>query len=347
LDRLPNKLNQKINLAKDIKRFKEKYRFKKMGEKELKGAKGKDLDVIGIGNLNIDFLIQLKRFPKEDEKLLVDNLSISPGGSACNFAVACSKLGLKTGFIGHIGKDQFGKEIIENLKRNQIDYSQIKIEEGMSSGISLAFTTKQEKHFVLSYRGANQLLKSRELELEYLKRAKSIHGASIAPSLAQKIGRVATKLRIMSSLDVGAEFLNIKTKDFLGIVERFSICFINQAFYQKIFGKVPTKHNLLSRFPRGLEVLVLSKGSKGAVASDGENFFDFPAHKVRVKSTTGAGDAFSAGFISSWLKTKNVQEALKIGITVASLKVQKVGGQEGLPTFKEVKQFLKSKEKVI
>jgi sugar/nucleoside kinase (ribokinase family) len=319
----------------------------KMEKRELKEVKGNDLDVIGIGNLNMDFLIQLQRFPKKDEKLLIDNLTISPGGSACNFAVACSKLGLKTGFIGHVGKDQFGKEIIENLKRNKIDCSQIKIEERLSSGISLAFTIKQRKHFVLSYREANQLLKSGDLKLDYLKRVKLIHGASIVPLLAQKMAKIATKLQIKSSLDVGADFLNLKGKDFLDIVKRFSICFINQASYQKIFGKVPIEENILSDFPEGLEVLVVSKGSEGAIASDGRNFFSLPAYNVKVKSTTGAGDAFSAGFISSWLRAKNIREALKIGIAVASLKVQKVGGQEGLPNFKEVKKFLKSQEDAI
>jgi len=312
-----------------------------MKKKEPK-AESKDLDVIGIGNLNMDFHISIERFPKEDEKILIDDLSISPGGSACNFAVACSRLGLKTGFIGHVGKDQLGKEIIRNLKDSGIDRPHIIFDEEKSSGISLAFTTKQEKHLVLSYRGANQLLNKSDLKEGYLKRARLAHGASITPLLAREIGEISFNLGIGSSLDVGAEFLSISTVDFLKIIKKFSVCFINQAFYRKIFGKAPIKKNILSDFPKGLEVLVVCKGSEGASASDGSSFFDFPACEVGVRSTTGAGDAFSAGFISSWLDTKDIQKSLRIGIAVSSLKVQEVGAQRGLPTVKELKQFLKS-----
>ena len=103
-----------------------------------------NLDVVAVGNLNIDLICKMKRLPGRDEKLLMEEFARRLGGGAANFAVACSKLGLRSGFIGCVGNDEFGREILEDLRREKVDTSHIGVV-GAPTGLVFSFSRKNKK----------------------------------------------------------------------------------------------------------------------------------------------------------------------------------------------------------
>jgi len=145
------------------------------------------LDMIAIGNLNVDLIGKVKKLPARDEKLLLEEFAMRPGGGAANFAAACSKLGLKSGFIGCVGNDEFGKELLANLKRHGVDTSRIKIVDA-PTGLVIAPSTAKGNHFLLAHRGANLSLKSEDISSEYISGTKLLHASSVTPDIAITVG---------------------------------------------------------------------------------------------------------------------------------------------------------------
>ncbi|MCS7131810.1 MAG: carbohydrate kinase family protein [Hadesarchaea archaeon] len=303
-----------------------------------------NIDVVAVGNLNVDLICKVSKLPREDEKLLADEFVRSPGGGAANFAVACSKLGLQTGFIGCVGDDDFGKWILEDLKRNDVDTSRIKIV-AAPTGLVLSLSTRKGEHFLIAHRGANLCLKPEDLDQGYLRSARLVHASSVVEEVAKAVGSRARELGILASLDVGAELSVLGRRKLLRILELFDICFMNRRAYRNLFGDMPSRASLLRNFPVGLKVLVVTLGPKGAAATDGEGIFLEPAYRVEVRDTTGAGDAFAAAFDAVWMKSGDVKRALTYAVAEAAIKVQHVGSREGLPTMEELEKFIRTHER--
>ncbi len=81
----------------------------------------KTFHILSIGNANMDLLMKLPRIPLEDEKIQATEIEERPGGSASNYAVAASRLGLQTGFIGCVGQDEHGKNLALALTKENVD----------------------------------------------------------------------------------------------------------------------------------------------------------------------------------------------------------------------------------
>lgn len=299
------------------------------------------MDVIAVGNLNVDLICKVDRLPRRDEKLLTEEFIKRPGGGAANFAVACSKLGLRSGFIGCVGDDALGKEVLEDLRQNDVDTSRIKVV-AAPTGMVLSLSTRMGDHFLVAYRGANLHLKPEDVNEDYLKDAKLVHASSVVGEVAKAVGSKARELGILASLDVGAELTALEKGKLLRILGLFDICFMNRRAYKNIFEAGPHRAGLLKDFPKGLGVLVITLGPRGAMATDGENVFFKPAHRVEVKDTTGAGDAFAAAFDAIWMQSGDVEKALTYAVAEAAIKIQHIGAREGLPTMKELEEFVRA-----
>ncbi len=303
------------------------------------------LDVIAVGNLNIDLIGKIKRLPALDEKLLLDELVRRPGGGAANFAVACSRLGFKSGFIGCVGNDEFGKEILTDLKCEGVDTTRTRVVDA-PTGLVFALSTPKGDHFLLTYRGANLSLKPENIDDEYIRGAKLLHASSVAPEIALAVGSEARRQKIYASLDVGAELAELKKRKLIDTVKLFDVCFMNRIAYRKIFKAEPSEKGMLEKFPKGLEVLAITMGGEGAMATDGIKVVARPAYKVQARDSTGAGDAFAAAFDIIWLQTGDLKKAIRYALAEAAIKVQYVGAREGLPTMEELEKFVKAKSQI-
>ena len=299
------------------------------------------LDVIAVGNLNVDLIGKVKKLPARDEKLLLEEFARRPGGGAANFAVACSKLGLKSGFIGCVGSDEFGKEVLTDLRREGVDTTQIKIVDA-PTGLVIALSTAEGDHFLLAYRGANLFLKPDDISADYIKGAKLLHASSVTPEIALAVGSNAKKHGIQTSLDLGAELAELEKGELLDVVGLFDICFMNRRSYRKVFGETPSERGMLKNFPKNLKAMIVTMGADGAMATDGSEVIFHPSYKVRVEDSTGAGDAFAAAFDVIWLKGGVLEKSIKYALAEAAIKVQHVGGRAGLPTMREVEEFVRT-----
>jgi len=298
------------------------------------------VDIIGVGNANMDIIVKVQKLPTVDEKILAEDVKFLPGGGASNFAVACSRLGTSTGFIGCVGDDHFGKLILENFRRERVDVSHVKIVR-RNTGFVIVISDAQGRYFMVANRGANLELKPENLDEKYISCAKLVHGSSLRSEIAKALGRKAKKFNVFSSIDIGAELAHLGRSEVLEVLENYDFVFLNRTSYRLIFNVNPVRENLLKYFPKGPKVLLITLGEDGVLVCDGKRVIHVPAVKVKVVDTVGAGDAFAAAFLVYFLKTEDLEIAAKYAVAAAAFKIQKIGGQKGLPTREELESFIR------
>jgi len=299
------------------------------------------VDIIGVGNANMDIIVKVSRLPTVDEKILAEDVKFLPGGGASNFAVACSRLGASAGFIGCVGDDHFGRLILENFRREGVDVSRVKIVR-RNTGFVIAISDVQGRYFMVASRGANLELKPENLDEKYISCAKLVHGSSLRSEIAEALGMKAKKFNVLSSIDIGAELAHLGRSKVLEILRNYDFVFLNRTSYRLIFNASLVRENLLKYFPKGPKILLVTLGEDGVLVCDGKRVIHVPAVKVKVVDTVGAGDAFAAAFLVYFLETEDLEDAARYAVAAAAFKIQKVGGQKGLPTREELENFVKN-----
>lgn len=301
----------------------------------------KALDVIAIGNINVDLTAVVDKIPEEDSEVEAKSFSINFGGSAANFAVAASRLGLKTGIIAWVGSDVFGDLSLQDLMKEGVDVSRVKYSDLMPTGSVTVLVSPDGSRRMIAFRGANKLLSADDLDEKYLSRATLVHASNVSINLASEIAAKARKLGIKFSYDPGGLGVQADKDALEKIFSDTDILFCNKVEAHTIVGSDDVE-KCAEHLSNLADIVVVKMGKEGALIRSGKMLHKVPAFKVNVVDTTGAGDAFNAGFILGLLKDQPLDVAGLIANATAALKITKAGARQGLPTLSQVKKFLES-----
>jgi sugar/nucleoside kinase (ribokinase family) len=294
--------------------------------------------VVALGDINIDISMIGTTSAEIGHEVLVDNMVVSPAGSSGYFAFGIARLGDDCRFVGRLGGDYFGKFILDRMKSFGISTNYIKIDPDASTGITVSIVSKGGERALLSYLGSTELFNVGDIDERAFMGARHLHiGAlpllkALQPSVPQLLMK-AQKSGMTTSLDTGwdptgqwdvgetLQWVNIflpNEEEALAITKEKSI---NQA-----------SSKLLASGP---SAIVIKRGAKGSIVATREGNFDVPPFKVNPVDTTGAGDAFDAGFIFNFLRGKSLLECAKCGNAAGALKTLR-SGCEGLPDLKSI-----------
>ncbi|MCL0094599.1 carbohydrate kinase family protein [Dehalococcoidales bacterium] len=303
-----------------------------------------NIEVIGLGALNIDYLYKVERI-LDDGEAVVEESALSPGGSAANTIYGLAKLRVNTGFTGVVGDDAEGKMLLQDFEKVGVDISQIKVKHKAKTGSVLCLSDRFGRRSLYVVPGANNLLTMDDLDLTYINQAKVLHLSSFADDRQLKV-----ILELIDKLDLsikvsfapGALYAIKGLKELSPILDRTYILFINQNEIRQLTGEdvIAGSESCLKQ---GCQIVVVTLGEGAAVAyiKDAENeYLIEPSCRdigARV-DTTGAGDAFATGFLYGLVKGKGVKECGRLGDIVAQLSITKMGAREGLPTFDQLAQ---------
>jgi ribokinase len=291
-----------------------------------------ELRAIGFGALNVDKLYVVDKIPGPDEEGFVKDVSVSPGGSAANTIVALSRLGVKTAYIGKVGNDEGGRILLENLKNEGVDTSCVVRAEGRS-GSAMILVDERGNRAILVDPGVNDTLRYEEIDMESAKQYGLIH----LTSFICKNGLDSLK----SQKRVVREFEFVSFDPGMVYVERGLDEMVDFLKYTTVF--LPSKSEIEMLFNMnyrdaaeeslnlGVEVVAVKMGSEGCWIKTKNREVRVDPFRVEVVDTTGAGDAFNAGFLYGYLSGKDVEECGRMGNYVASRCIQKYGARDGLP----------------
>jgi ribokinase len=300
------------------------------------------MEIIGLGALNIDHIKMVERILEDGEALVLDSYS-SPGGSAANTIYGLARLGVSTGFCGAVGDADYGKILLQDFQKVGVDTSRIRVKRGAKTGTVLCLSDKLGRRSLYVLPGANSLFTMDDLDPAYINQASMLHLSSFADDRQFKI-----LLQLMDKLDLtvklsfapGTLYARKGLNTLAPILKRTYILFLNQSELQQLTGKDVTS-GAESCLRQGCQKVVVTLGTGGKLGKmtavgyirDAENEYLIRPQDLGASiDTTGAGDAFAAGFLYGLVNNKSLEECGRLGNIVAQFCISQIGAREGLPT---------------
>jgi ribokinase len=301
------------------------------------------LDIIGFGALNYDRLYVVDKIPAAGEEIVIKKIVEESGGSAANTIVGLSRLELKTGFIGIVGFDDEARLIMNAFETNKVDTSNISVTSSGRTGSVVGFVDKNGERSLSVYPGVNNSLEISDINIGYAKRAKFIHLSSFVSSkqLNEQIQLIRTlkkeRPEIKISFSPGMIYARKGMEKLYPIIKETYVLFLAENEVRLLTGlKLAQTGRPLEKagkifLNKGVKLLVITLGTKGCYVTDGKTSKFIASHQPKkVVDTTGAGDAFAAGFLFGLLSNKNFSICGEYGNRMASECITKYGARKGL-----------------
>ena len=275
------------------------------------------------------------------EKIPLESVQYEVGGSACNIAVGLTRLGFKTSFVTAIGEDSPAEKILNRLIDEGVNTDNIVQKESIKTGFSVVFSIDGDRT-IFSYHAL------KDYSVVKIKKSLSMKWLMLT-SLGENIEAIENRI-IEEVSENNAKFAwnpgSIQIRNgvshYRHLLKCNSILFLNREEAMK-FLDFPVKPQIedvvrkLAQF--GSKIIVVTNGREGALAYDGKEFYYAKADEhIRRVDATGAGDAFSSGFLASIanedfktpLPADAIQKALRWGIKNSNSVIKYVGAQKGL-----------------
>ncbi len=300
-----------------------------------------------IGDINVDLLMAgLRSPPVEDREVLCESFDIVLGSSAVIAACTYSHLGGRARFFGLAGNDYFGRFMLRGMKDCGIDTAGVRFTDRAKTGVTVSMAHRSTRTQV-TYPGAIPLLRAADIDREALWRCRHAHftGVYLQDGLRGDLAdllRQARERGLSTSLDSQWD----PAGTWQGLAEwlpLLDIFFCNQDEARSITGEEDARKACLVLRRRTARPLV-KLGAEGALYCDepSQRVVHAPTRRVEAVDTTGAGDAFDAGFLYAALDRRmDLPEAVRFANAVGTRCCLFRGGVEARSTYPQILEFLK------
>ncbi len=296
-------------------------------------------DVIGFGALNVDTLLKVDKVAGAEEESFIHDYTEACGGSAANTMVGLARLGCRVGFIGKVADDHEGKLQIDCFKTEGVDTDGIIHASKGKSGVCLGFVDKKGARALYLNPGVNDTIEFREIQPAYVTQTQFLHLSSF---VGEKSFRTQKKLlsflpdSVKISFDPGSVYAQKGFSAIEPIIQNSFVMMPNELELQLLTGETEVPKGAAALLDAGVKIVAVKLGAKGCYVTNGQEKRTIEPFKVTVVDTTGAGDAFNAGFLYGLLHDKPLAECGQLGNFVAAQSVTKMGARAGLPYEKDL-----------
>lgn len=296
-----------------------------------------EYDVITLGHALVDIRFIVDRFVGPDEEATIIKQTRSVGGSAANVAIDVSRLGGSAATIIKVGLDGFGRLIIDELMREEVDVSGVKVCLG-DTGFTVVIIDKEGRVKMYGFKGASEKLEPRDIDENIISRGKYLHIASLRLDTSIRGAETAKEHGLTVSWDPGRRQAQHGIEYYRELLRLIDIVLVNRLEARCLTGKEDYREAARIIASMGPSIVVVKRGSEGVYVYDAGNTeeIDLPAFKVpRVVDTTGAGDAFAAGLLLGLSRSYSLRKAVVYANAVAALKIMHLGSHH-VPSHEEV-----------
>jgi ribokinase len=293
-----------------------------------------------IGSSNTDMVIKTSKLPIPGETILGGKFFMNPGGKGANQAVAAARLGAKVSFIAKTGDDVFGKQARQIFENENINTDYLVTDPGHPSGVALITVDAKGENCIVVAPGSNGYLSQGDIDLAREEILRSdivlmqleipletvVYAANLAFDAGKKVilnpapaaqitDELLSKLYLITPNETEAELISgIPVKD----IESATLAARN------LFG-------------RGVKVVIITLGSKGALLYTGDDAKLIPSPKVEAIDTTAAGDVFNGAIAVAISEGLELEKAVEFACKAAAISVTRMGAQASAPYWKEIK----------
>lgn len=299
-----------------------------MASKAKAGRGAGALDAVCLGMIVADVVAKpVAGLPEKGDTQKVDYLNLHNGGDTSNVAVNLAKLGVRSGIICRVGDDHFGSFLTGMLRQNGVETSHVIVDKAAATAACLALVRPDgERSFF--YKGdANDRLTPADVDFDYVTRAKVLHtgGTLLLAGLDGKplagVLKEARRRGITTSMDVAWDTSGLWLRKLEPCLEHLDIFLPSHDEAREIAGLDDPE--AIGRFflDYGIGIVGVKLGARGAYVTDGKRACFVPSlvKPGGVVDTTGAGDAFMAGFLAARLRGRDLERCARFASAVSAV----------------------------
>lgn len=287
--------------------------------------------ILTIGDAMLDVIV------KVDSQINFDSdtraqITTCGGGAAANSASWLTRAGISADFFGAVGSDASGRLFIDELRQFGVS-PRVQIVEGARTGTVVVFVAENGARTMFPDAGANCSLRASALPEPGEFNAILLSGYSLFnPEISDEVSQIIKAIRT-ANIPLAFDPASVGIMQEFGLerlrlqLSHFELLLMNEAEARFISGQEDLNRALdyLLQFAR---IVAIKRGSAGAIAAtQSGDHFAAPAKEANVVDTTGAGDAFNAGFIATWVKTGRIDAAVESGVSIAAECVATIGAR--------------------
>jgi len=294
-------------------------------------------DVVVCGSLNMDLLSQVERLPLPGETVLGTRYQHSAGGKGLNQAIACARMGVPTAMIGAVGDDAHGNSLIELLRAEDIDISQVRTRTGATTGLAQVMLAASGENSIVVHAGANASLKPNDVvrdlpeAIVYLAQLETpLETIEAFFDAAKQVGGCCV-LNTAPAV-TGSERL-LSVADVLVMNETELAYYADQDAGVSAAQVRRLGPRLLQR-PQ--QALIVTLGAEGTWIFTHASEEFIPVTPVTVLDTTGAGDCFTGVLAAGIALGQVLPEAARRASRAAAIAVTRLGAAASMPRVQEL-----------
>ena len=306
-------------------------------------------DVLVLGDLNVDLVVRGAEVVPEfgQGEHIVDDATLTPGGSGAIFACGASRLGLRVALSSEVGDDELGRFLVRSLVERGVDTTDVRLAPGQKTGLTIHLVRDGDRA-MLTYPGAIAAFTAADVSRVLLGQARHVHASSfflqfaLRPGLAELFA-AARAAGASASLDPGWDPSGRWNGSLRQTLREVDVFFPNEQEARNVAG-AESLDAALDILQSQTGCVVVKRGPHGAVARQGHATASCAGFPTRVVDTIGAGDTFAAGFMCARVRGYELVDCLRWGCAAGALSATQAGGLAGQPTADAVEALLASSE---
>jgi sulfofructose kinase len=300
----------------------------------------REFDAVGFGLNAVDHLIVVPAYPAFDTKVRLSEHVQAAGGQTATAMAALSRLGMRTAYAGRFGSDAEGQFGFAALKAEGVNADFAEVIEGASNQVAFIIVdARNGERTVIWDRDERLAYLATEAPTEIASRGRVLHLDAHDPPACVRLAQIARASGTIVSADIDNIYEGLP--DLLPLVD---VLISSKEFPHRLTGIQDERASLIETKARyGCAIVGMTLGTRGSLLYHDGIFLESPALEVPggCRDTTGAGDAFHAGFLYGLLRGEEIETCLRLANATAALKCRALGARTSLPTEAELSEFTK------
>lgn len=276
-------------------------------------------EVIALGDINVDIIARISRFPGKGEDAFARSTSYHCGGSAANAAIALSRLGVRVSLLARLGTDPWASVARRALEQAGVLLNCLQVDHSAITGLMLIIVTPDGERTMIGDRGANALAVVDETNEMHIRRASLLHVSGYAfldePQRTATLRAldVARSQSIAVSLDPGFTVSAEALRQIRHLLPAVDLLLPNLAEARALTNRSTPEDCVQALLDLGIGTVALKLGCDGCLVARRGHSVRMPAFSVRARDSTGAGDSFAAGLMTYLLGRLDWEAAAALG----------------------------------
>ncbi len=299
----------------------------------------KEFDCVGFGLNAVDHLVVVPEYPAFDTKTRLLEHRQSAGGQTASTLAALKRLGLRTAYAGRFGSDREGSFGLGTLREEGVDVEFAEVIEGARTQIAFIIVdARSGERTIIWDRDERLAYRVDEAPVEIAPRGRVLHLDAHDPPACARMAHAARAAGTIVSADIDNIYGGLPE-----LLPLTDVLISSREFPGRLTGISDPRAALLEIKARyGCPVVGMTLGVHGALLYGDSVWLESPAFAVPggCRDTTGAGDAFRAGFLYGLLSGEEIETSLRLANATAALKCRALGARAALPTQTELNDFL-------